>query len=121
MGTDLLYGIAAEQIARLTGVHLSTARRWKRTGKHPRWLEPFVAMALNGQLGPIAGAWRGWILRGPYLVSPEGWQFTFGEIRSIPFLHAQVRTYQTRERTHLQADWIDGRYVAPAAGAGGGG
>jgi transposase len=35
-------GIAAERIARLTGVHLSTARRWKRTGKHPRWLAPIV-------------------------------------------------------------------------------
>jgi len=111
MGTDPLYGVAAEQVASLTGVHLSTARRWKRTGKHPRWLAPFLAMALEGQLGPIAAAWRGWIVRGQHLVSPEGWQFTFGEIRSIPFLHAQVRTYQRRERTHLQADWIDERYV----------
>jgi len=113
MGTDLLCGIGAEQIAGLTGVHRSTARRWKRTGKHPRWLGPFLAMVLEGKLDPIDRAWRGWVLRGEHLVSPEGWRFTFGEIRSIPFLHAQVRTYQHRERTHLQADWIDERFTEP--------
>ena len=113
MGTDLLYGIGCEQIAGLTGVHISTARRWKRTGKHPRWLAPFIAMAVEGQLAPIGNAWRGWMLRGKHLVSPEGWEFTAGEIRSIPLLHAQVRIYQGRERTHVQADWIDQRYVQP--------
>ncbi len=119
MGTDPLYGIAAERIARLTGVHLSTARRWKRTGKHPRWLAPFLALVLEGELAPIARAWSGWRLRDQYLISPEGWRFTFGEIRSIPFLHAQVRSYQARLRTHLQADWIDERYVEASAAAGG--
>lgn len=111
MGKDPLYGIDARRIAALTGVHLSTARRWKRTRKHPRWVAPFLAMALEGDLSPIAREWRGWILREDRLVSPEGWSFSAGEIRSVPFLRAQVRTYQQQQRTHLQADWIDERYV----------
>jgi len=111
MGTDPLDGIGAERIAELTGVHVSTARRWKRTGKRPRWVAPFLAMAIGGELAPIAHPWRGWILRGGCLISPEGWSFQPGEIRSLPLLHAQVRTYQQQARTHLQADWIDERYV----------
>jgi Phage protein len=113
MGTDPLYGIAAERIATLTGAHISTARRWKRSGKHPRWLEPFLAMAVSGQLGPIERAWRGWVLRDQYLVSPEGWRFSFGEIRAIPFMHAQIANYQRLQRCAVQADWIERRYVDP--------
>ena len=53
------------------------------------------------------------MVRGKELVSPEGWCFTPGDVRSVPFLTAQVRAYQARERTHVQADWVDERYVAP--------
>jgi hypothetical protein len=115
MGTDLLYGVGAQDLAALAGVHISTARRWKRTGKYPRKLAPLLAVLRDGQLGPISRAWRGWCIRGDRLISPEGWSFTFGEIRSIPFMQAQVSGYQSRERTHLQADWIAERYVEAVA------
>ena len=56
-------------------------------------------------------AWSGWVLREKYLVSPEGWEFTFGEIRALPFMHAQIRTYQRLQRTIQQADWIEQRFI----------
>jgi len=115
MGTDLLYGVGAQELADLAGVHLSTARRWKRTGKYPRRLKTLLAVLIDGDLGPISRAWRGWSIRGDRIVSPEGWSFTFGEIRTIPFLHGQVALYKAQMHTNLQADWIDERYVEPKA------
>lgn len=109
--TESLYGIPAEHLVAYTGVHLTTARRWKRRRRVPRWLQRLVAVCHFGELGHIQRAWDGWVLREKCLMSPEGWQFTPGEIRSIPFMRAQVRTYQAQERTHLQADWIDERFV----------
>lgn len=118
MGTDPLIGVRVEELVRLTGVHLTTAKRWKRSRRIRRWLALLVQICVEGELEPIARPWRGWRIRGEHLISPEGWTFTFGEIRSIPFLHAQVSTYQQMQRTHLQADWIDERYVEADAGAG---
>jgi hypothetical protein len=113
-GTDSLYGIGAEQLVEVTGAHLSTARRWKRLRRVPHWLQRLVSLCVFGDLGHINKAWDGWRIRGKLLISPEGWEFTFGEIRAIPFMHAQIRTYQLLQRSVQQADWIDQRYVAPA-------
>jgi hypothetical protein len=121
LGTDSLYGIAAEQLVAITGAHLSTARRWKRRRRLPRWLQRVVSLCVFGDLGQIHKAWRGWKLKDTTLVSPEGWEFTFGEIRAIPFMHAQIRTYQRLQRCVQQADWIEQRYVAPAEASGAGG
>jgi hypothetical protein len=111
MRTDSLYGIPAERIAAVACVHISTARRWRRTGKAPRWARKLLAIALEGELGQFAQSWDGWNLRGKHLVSPEGWTFSFGEIRSIPLLHSQIATLKARERVALQVDWVDRRYV----------
>lgn len=114
LGTDSLYGVPAERLVAITGAHLSTARRWKRTRRAPRWLRVLISLCVHGELEPISRTWSGWILRGKHLVSPEGWEFTPGEIRSIPFMHAQVAAYQARQRWIQQADWIEERYVNPA-------
>jgi len=98
----------------LTGAHLTTAKRWKRTRRYPRVLGLLIRLCVEGQLGAIARQWDGWSIRGNKLVSPEGWEFTPGEIRSIPFMHAQVAAYQARQRCIQQADWIEQRFVDPA-------
>jgi hypothetical protein len=108
-----LYGHPAESLARLTGRHMTTARRWKNLRRVPLWLATLVRVCLDGDLGPISATWRGWTVRGRHLVSPEGWEFTPGDVRSVPFLHAQVAAYQQRQRTALQADWVEERYVDP--------
>jgi len=114
MGTDRLYGVGAEQLAEVAGVHISTARRWKRTGKYPRKINTLLALLIDGDLGPISRAWRGWRVCGDRLISPEGVAVTFGNIRAIPVMQAQIAGYHARERTHLQADWVAERYVEAA-------
>lgn len=108
---DALCGVSAERLARLTGCHLTTARRWKDRRRARSWLVLLVRTVLEGELDAISRTWRGWSIIGDELVSPEGWRFTPGDVRSVPFLVAQVKAYQARERTHLQADWIEERYV----------
>jgi hypothetical protein len=47
------------------------------------------------------------------LISPEGWQFTPGAVRSIPLLQSQVKTYQRERRFVAQADWVSQRFESP--------
>jgi Phage protein len=111
--TDWLYGVPIDVLCALTGAHLTTARRWKRTRRAPRWLRLLIQLCIEGELGAIARHWDGWSIRGKHLVSPEGWEFTPGEVRSIPFMHSQVAAYQARQRCIAQADWIDERWTDP--------
>lgn len=114
MGTDPLYGVPVEVLCALTGARFATAQRWKKTRRCPRWLGLLIRLCIEGQLGAIARHWDGWIIRGKHLVSPEGWEFTPGEVRSVPFMHAQIAAYQARQRQQRavqQADWIEQRYV----------
>jgi len=90
--------ITAEGLATLTGAHVTTARRWKRLVRPPRWLSLLVETVIEGQLSPISRDFAGWVIRGGMLYSPEGVCFTQGEIRALPFLHAQIRALQTERR-----------------------
>lgn len=114
MDRELLHGIPAEELARLTGAHVTTARRWKRGAP----LEPPVArllrILLTGDLGAISPAWRGWRLVDGKLYGPDLMDgFTPGDVLSIPFTRAQVEAYRSRLRFAVQADWIDGAYTEP--------
>jgi hypothetical protein len=108
--------ITAESLATLTGAHITTARRWKRARRAPRWLETLVRTVVEGWLCAIAPAWRGWRVVDGILYSPEGWSFTPGEVRALPLLRMQLRTLQVRERLPAQGDWISGR-IEPLQGA----
>jgi len=118
MGTDsleALSGIDAAALAALGCVHLSTARRWKRTGKCPRVIARLVRVCHCGELDDIHRAWRGWRLVRGTLYSPEGWAFTPGAVRTLPLLQTQVREMRRERGYFAQADWIDQRYtLAPA-------
>lgn len=110
-GLPSLWGRAtAEDLAELTGAHITTARRWKRQARPPAWLERLVCLALEGELGEISPAWRGWRVDQDKLISPEGWSFRAGEIRSLPFLHSQIASYQALQRIPAQADLIEGNW-----------
>jgi hypothetical protein len=119
---ESLDGVTTVELAAIAQVHLSTARRWKRTGKCPRWLERLVRVCHHGELDHIHRAWAGWRLERGQLISPEGWQSTPGAVRSIPLMQAQVKTYQRERRYIAQADWVNQRYAVPAPvdGSGGG-
>lgn len=76
-------------LAGRAGVSVVTLRRWERTKHMPRWARILVALLL-GELDAIDAAFKGWIIRHGELVSPEGWRFTPGEIRTIPLLYGQL-------------------------------
>ena len=114
MDRELLHGVPAEELARLTGVHVTTARRWKRGAP----LEPPVArllsLLLTGDLGAISPAWRGWRLVDGKLYGPDLVDgFTPGDVLSIPYLRSQVAAYQSRLRFAVQADWVACSYTEP--------
>jgi hypothetical protein len=108
---EFLYGYPAEELADLTGVHVATARRWKRGDALPPVADRLLRLVLTGDLGLISRAWRGWRLAAGTLVGPDGITATPGEVLAIPFVRAQVSAYQARQRFATQADWVDGRYV----------
>lgn len=68
-----------------------------------------LEFALEGELGAIAPAFRGWRLdaRHGELVSPEAWRFTPGEICSLPLQFGLVRELQRQVRELVTA--IEGR------------
>lgn len=97
---ELLAGLAAVAIATSCRVSLDTARRWKRRGRCPQGMQRLLELTLEGELGAVAAAFAGWRLdaRHGELVSPEGWCFTAGEIRAIPFRYGQIRGLQRQVR-----------------------
>lgn len=90
-----LYGIPAETIAQLCKVNVRTARRWKNG---ERRMPETARMLLAGDLGAFDPAWRGWTFRDGKLVSPEGYEASPGDVRSIPLMRAQIGAYQAKER-----------------------
>ena len=82
------HGLAPEALAELLGVHVTTARRWRRTGEAPAAVLRALAVLRFGRLGPIDPAWSGWILRDGELWSPENEPYTPGMVRAGP-LHAE--------------------------------
>lgn len=63
-------------------------------------MQRLLELTLEGELGAVAAAFAGWRLdaRHGELVSPEGWRFTPGEIRAIPFRYGQIRGLQRQVR-----------------------
>jgi hypothetical protein len=89
--------IRAEELAQLTGAHLTSARRWKRLITLPRWLAVLVRTVFEGELADVSREFAGWRLRRGELVSPEGWRFTPGAIRALPFLRQQISAQRAQQ------------------------
>lgn len=99
-----LYGISVNEIARICGVDLSTARRWKRGAICP----PKTALVfLSADLGAFDPQWRGWCLRHGCLISPEGWEISRNDVLSAPLLRAQLSAYQAALREAHEQHALD--------------
>lgn len=77
------YGYSAEFLARVCGVDISTARRWKRRGSMPGRYRHLIELADGADLGALSVAWRGWRLCGDELVNPEGQRFLVDQVRAL--------------------------------------
>lgn len=84
---DSVFLPSAKEIARICGVSLKTARRWKKGTICP----PRTAlMILSGDLGYLSPEWRGWRIRGNEITSPYGWTISRGDALTVPLMHGQL-------------------------------
>lgn len=80
----------AKDLAEFFGVHISTARRWRREQNAP----PAVIMLLSQDLGVFDAKARGWCIRNGCLISPEQLVIPLAKVLSIPFMDAQITNLQ---------------------------
>ena len=88
------YGLSVELLRSVTGAHIDTVRRWKRTGRFPQHWYPIIALKLHGELGTVARHWTGFALRDNTLWTPEGQAITPGDIRAIPYRRDQLKALE---------------------------
>lgn len=88
--------VSAEHLARGLGISVRQARRYKAAGHMPALYGIAWALAIDGDIGAVFPAWRGWRLRDGQLWAPEGYGFRPGEIAAIP-LRAQQIAHLSRE------------------------
>lgn len=90
-----LFAISIKEIARICQVSEKTAGRWKAGTACP----PKTALwVLTGDLGYLGAPWKGWLIRGANLLSPEGWEITKNDVLASPLLRAQLAAYQSENR-----------------------
>jgi hypothetical protein len=82
-----LYGININELARICGVSLKTAARWKDGTTCP---PPTAIMILKRDLGCFAKEWSGWTVNGGDLVSPSGWCVNRNDALTVPLMHGQI-------------------------------
>lgn len=90
-----LIGINVNEVARICHVSLKTASRWKAGTTCP---PESALMLLCGDLAAFDREWRGWVVRGGKLISPEGWEITVGDVLALPLMRQQLAAYQTELR-----------------------
>ena len=97
-GSSEIYGIPVKEIARICGVSIKTAQRWKAARTVPPMSARMpLAICLGRQAKP--GAFGS---RAATLTSPDGWETTMSNVLSSPLLPAQMEAYQSENR-HLKA------------------
>lgn len=91
---NLLHGLTPTDIAARFPVSLSTARRWKKTGRLSPLALAYVELILDGDLKHFGPGWQGWKVRTKIIELPEGILVTGGQIRAIPVRLAQIHALQ---------------------------
>lgn len=109
-------GTTAEELANLTGAHITSARRWKREGAPPA-ISKLLSLLIDGDLSAISPEWKGWRLKGARLIGYDGLEFERGEIMAIPYTRERVHSLERARKFEVQADWIEGGYVEPVSAA----
>lgn len=90
-----LFRWSFNEIAQMCGVSLKTASRWKSGQAVP---PRSAIMLLSRDLGIFDPAWKGWVIKGNELVSPENWIATVGDVLSIQLTQAQLSAYRSENR-----------------------
>lgn len=101
-----LYGITAEDIAEWCGVHITTARRWKRGEEPTRSAKILIDLMTTGDMSLIDPAWHGWRIGNGKIIAPDTTSYTPGEVMASNYWRRLARNYQVDQRLPQQADWV---------------
>lgn len=97
--------LPTEALAKRTLASMTTARRWKRLKKAPAGILRLLELTEYGDLEHISPAWKGWTIRRGKLVAPCGWEFPANEVLTVPVLHSQIASFQSKfERIR---EWLE--------------
>lgn len=93
---EILFAFTVSEIARLCGVSLRTAERWRSRNVV---VPPMALTILNRDLGCFHPAWTGWrIGLDGSLISPENWLSSPGDVRWIELARRQLGDYRRENR-----------------------
>lgn len=91
--------ISLRELVEVCGVDISTARRWRRgSNLPPAYVLAYVNAKRQGDLGFLDPAWRGWVLRGGHLISPEGWEISMSDVLASRLHEAQLAAWRLEVR-----------------------
>jgi hypothetical protein len=101
---ESLSTIPINRLVEICQIDITTARRWRRgSNLPPAYVLEFVNAKLQGDLGFLDSAWRGWILRHGHLISPEGWVMSMGDVLAARLHEAQLAAWR-HEVAKLRAE-----------------
>src|SRR5476651_1561523 len=83
----LLDELSNEELARLTGVHISSVRRWRHCGSLPKPISKLLEFVAQNRLDHWG--WKGWVFQDGKLTSPDGLAVTSGEVQAIQLRQQQ--------------------------------
>ena len=100
-----------DDVARLTGTHIRTVRRWYRAGRLPTPVAVLLELVEHGNLGKLHDAWRGWSIdtRRGVLVTPVGDCVTPGQIAALPYRLHQIAALERERRLRADSDAQESR------------
>lgn len=93
---DLLSGLTVAELVSLTGTHRTTATRWKHGNPLPEPVRRLLAIVAHGELDQLG--FRRWRIVAGHLYSPEGWEYSPGEILALTLLRQQLASLQAKDR-----------------------
>jgi Phage protein len=93
---SLLDELSNEELAKLTGAHITSVRRWRRRGSLPKPISKLLEFVAQNRLDHWG--WKGWVFQDGKLTSPDGLAVTSGEVQAIQLHQQQLAHYQAQDR-----------------------
>jgi hypothetical protein len=116
--------LSAETLAERLGIAIQTAREWRRLGRIPAPMLRSARALVQGDLGVIDDAWRGWTISSGVLRSPDGGDYVFrtADVMSLPYTRRRLAEAQSQleaarrpptppEPLTQQSDWISQKWA----------
>jgi hypothetical protein len=97
-------GFSIDKAAEVCHTSSRTYKKWEKTGKFPPWVKS-VLLANSGYI--FHSGFEGWRVLEAKLHSPEGYQFSGGEIRSIIYLYAHIAELKKQLRLEERFSTVD--------------